>query len=242
MPSLSDVGPRFVTVPEAALKEARVIAQRCGRIRSEALRAQAEAAASHERGDMMKATTAERKMQSAQRRYKSCLADVERVAKEAIAESRREAMKIKAFEGIPWGAPPDTVQSSLGDPAVKQDGTLCYREETAGLPAYACFYFEKNGLSHGRYIFLQQHDTPSAYVQDFNRIADDLAAVYGMPVYDEEQWARPYEEGEKPGPAIATGECTRVAQWKTPGGRVAMQLRGGNGAITQVLEIEPTSK
>lgn len=236
-----------LAVPSGASEVVRNVAARCEALRQEALAAhqrahEAELAASMCRENCsgtINTTEAQRSRRIASQQFTGCVRTLQRV----MAEEAEGTLRLAGYEDVTWGTPMDEVRASrTDDPAIEQDGVLCYGSPAFSLPAYACFYFGETGLREGRHIFLARHSDPRGYVADFNTVADTLAATYGPPISDEEAWEAEPSSFDALGDAIAEGIAIRTARWVRPGGTMTMQLRGGDGKVTHVLEFVPEAE
>lgn len=143
---------------------------------------------------------------------------------------------------FPWGAAPEAVRGDRpGDPIIATPGRQVYHGELAGLPATLVYHFAGDGLAEVVVFNRSRHDDRTRYIDDFERLANDLRARYGQPRLEDMRWRNRLfaERPERWGDAISAGHLTFLARWDTADAAILMALRGERYQVVHELVFRP---
>jgi len=143
------------------------------------------------------------------------------------------------FRNTSWGMSKEQIEKiEKGEIANKSTSRgldiLMYKGSVGGLDCLIGYFFAKNQLVEGRYVFYEKHTNKNDYIDDFNRTADSITKKYGQPTKDIQLWKNKlYKDDHSDwGLAVSIGHLAYQYDWKLPEITLRLQLSGDNYKIT----------
>ncbi|MDO9464073.1 MAG: hypothetical protein Q7J67_02070 [bacterium] len=173
----------------------------------------------------------------------------ERIRKEKIEKlldaTKREATvkeDLYDFRKTVWGMSRKQVKATEDKKPVSEfDIGLAYKVEIDGKDFLCAYYFLKDKLCTGIYVFVGEHFNDNLYIDDYKELKEILIKKYGSPKTDlGEGWLNDLLKDDRSqwGTAVSMGHLVYGATWDTPTTEISLILRGDNLKISLKLGYE----
>jgi len=101
------------------------------------------------------------------------------------------------------------------------------------MTAMLAYHFEDQQLDHALYFFSEVHEELNLYVDDYNRVKENLISELGAIEVEYDQWSQDLYRDQKEnwGLAVKKGHLTYTATWEAEKTAVALSLSGEDNEI-----------
>lgn len=143
------------------------------------------------------------------------------------------------FKNLTWGMSPEEVEEAeVADNFLDEsDETLYYYDNVYDLDGILCYSFDQDQLCSAFYMFQQEYTDNNDYLNDFEKIHEDLLVKFGQPVIDRMEWTNQtyQKDSSKWGYAISLGHALLYCTWETENSEIELMLFGQDNTCHLVL-------
>jgi len=156
----------------------------------------------------------------------------------------------KTFHHFSWGASKETVIEEMGKARFTGEMTdldaeyIGYETRFIELDSYVVYYFCDRGLCEIRYGINEEHSNNDKYIDDYEQVRDILISMYGIPLYDGENWSELTKKVtyfNRKGDAVIDGYLTYSTGYEFDDTEVFMYMRGEDNAIVTTISFNSIS-
>lgn len=133
------------------------------------------------------------------------------------------------FRGTKWGMSMAEVRKAEPyPPRAETDDSLTFKGKYKNIVTLINYKFKDDKLFRAGIIYSAKFDSPSLYVDNYERIKKDITAAYGKPVLDGEKQTNPEAviAPDKKAEAVCNGDLMYASQWNLPRSMVILTVRG----------------
>jgi hypothetical protein len=133
------------------------------------------------------------------------------------------------FRGTKWGMSMAEVRKAEPyPPRAETDDSLTFKGKYKNIVTLINYKFKDDKLFRAGIIYSAKFDSPSLYVDNYERIKKDITAAYGKPVLDGEKQTNPEAviAPDKKAEAVCNGDLMYASQWNVPRSMVFLTVRG----------------
>jgi hypothetical protein len=143
-----------------------------------------------------------------------------------------------SFRKTKWGMSKSQVKGAEVGKILRDDDVLAYKANVAGFDTLIAYIFVDNKLVRAKYVFIEQHSNPNAYISDYSTIQKILNKKYGDPADDKTYWQNDLykDDNQEWGMAISVGHLSKYSNWKVSNTKVWLSLNGDNYKINHSVE------
>lgn len=146
--------------------------------------------------------------------------------------------KVYDVRKVNWGMSRSTVENIETAARLKDVDVLAYNVKLAGLDTLLVYDFFQDELSSVRYVFVNQHTDNGDFINDFDKLKDNLSKKYGKSLDDKRYFSDDlYDDTPAEwASALERGKLSFFTNWDNANTKVLLALFGDNYEVRFSLE------